>query len=64
MLADGLDAHFAQDRVVRVPAEDLVGEEVEVLVDAEAAASKDLVGSDAVGLVRVTGNHVSADGRG
>ena len=35
-----LDAGIAEDRVVRVPAEDLVREEVEILVDAEAPAVK------------------------
>src|SRR6185503_2485392 len=41
MLAYRLDPGLAQDRVVRVPAEDLVGEEIEVLVDPEAAAPED-----------------------
>ena len=52
-LLDGLTTGIAQDRVVAVPAEDLVGQHVEVLVDPEASAREDLVERDAVRLVRV-----------
>ena len=50
---DRLDAGVAEDRVVRVPAEDLVGEEVEVLVDPEAARREDLVARHSVRAVRL-----------
>ena len=46
-------------RVVGVPAEDLVGEDVEVLVDAEAPVVEELVERDAVRPVRLAGEQVS-----
>ena len=41
MFLHGFDACLAEDRVVAVPPEVLVREEIEILVDAEAAASED-----------------------
>ena len=46
MRAHPLDAGAAEHAVVGVPAEDLVGEEVQVLVDAEAASLEELVERD------------------
>ena len=56
-----LDPGLALGRVVAVPTEDLVREEVEILVDPEAAAREDLVERDAVGLVGVAREQVVLD---
>ena len=54
-----LDPAFAEHRVVGVPAEDLVGEDVEVLVDAEAPLGEELVERDTVRPVRLAREQVS-----
>ena len=59
MRAHGLDPGFAEHRVVGVPAEDLVGEDVEVLVDAEAPLGEELVECDTVRPVRLAREQVS-----
>src|SRR5439155_21088968 len=51
MLSDSFDSRLAQNGVVRIPTEYVVRQEVEVLVDAEAAAPKDLVDGYAIRLV-------------
>src|SRR6266536_2895438 len=56
-----LDTGLAQHGVVAVPPEDLVGQDVEILVDAEAAAREDLVERHAVGLVRIAREQMALD---
>ena len=53
MRAHRFDARVAEDRVVVVPTEHLVGEQVEVLVNPEAALPEELVERHAVGTVRL-----------
>jgi len=53
-----LDAGLALDRVVVLPAEDLVREQVEVLVDPKAAAREHFVQGDPVGLVGLPGDEM------
>src|SRR5438034_3311363 len=64
MLAYRLDAGLPQDRVIALPAEHLVREQIQVFVDAEAAAREDLADRHAVRLVGVAGHQMVLHGPG
>ena len=64
MGADALDPGSTEDVVVAVPAEHLVREEVQVLVDAEAPLLEEPVERDAVGAIRLARQQVLLHCRG
>ena len=61
MLAHCLDSGLPEDRIVALPPEHVVGQEVEVLVDAETSADEDLVQRDVVALVGIAGEKMFAN---
>src|SRR5262245_53776056 len=64
MRANSLDAGGAEDLVIGGPPKNLVGQQVEVLVDAEAALLEQLVERDSIGAVRLPGQKVLLHRRG